>query len=125
MATKTVSFNVRTLVSEVAVDQIDNCEVKKDPKGKEWAVRTGSINVYDDDELSELKDAGLSDYHADLLNQIIVIRAQDVIRQTMRGKSALDPETKQLAKDARDAMKLDPSVRAQIEALLAKAKGTK
>ena len=122
MATKTVKFNVRTLASEVAVDQIDDCEVKKDPKGKEWAVRTGSINVYSNDELHKLKNAGLSDYHAELLNQIIVIRAQDVIRQAMRGKSALDPATKQLAKDARDAMKLDPSVRAQIEALLAKAK---
>ena len=120
MANKIERFEVKTAASEVAEDQRTSCEFRKDPKSlKDWAVRNGTVNVYDDDELELLEEAGLSKDHQTLLNQIIVIRAQDAIRQTMRGST--DLETKQIAKRASAASKMSPEFRAKLEALLAEA----
>jgi hypothetical protein len=122
MASKIETFEVRTASSEVAEDQRASCTFETDAKsGKEWAVRTGSVNVYDDDELELLAEAGLSGDHQKLLNQIIVIRAQDAIRQTMRG-SASDPQARALAKQVSKAAKASPELMKQIEALLASVK---
>lgn len=116
-------FEAKTDWSSILDDEKIKCKrtVTKDPTGKEkvWGSQEGTVNIYTDEELALLCDAGLTDEHAVLLNQIVVIRAQDTLRRTMRGQSVEDPQIAELkALGLKGALK-DPSKLAAIKALLA------
>lgn len=69
---------------------------------------TGTVELYEDDELQELEDAGLLPEHREMLNSILVIRAQDEIRRTLVDDSpekVLMRKVKALLKTNPDAFK--------------------
>ena len=116
-------FEAKTEWDSILDDEKVKCKrttaTDKQGKVKTWGSQEGSVNIYTDEELATLCDAGLTDEHAVLLNQIVVIRAQDALRRTMRGQTTEDPQIAELkALGLKGALK-DPSKLAAIKALLA------
>lgn len=71
---------------------------------------SGFCNVYSDAELGRLVSAGLAAEHAPMLNEIIVIRAQDGLRRTLADVSVEG-----------QLRKASPEVKARVKALIAEA----
>lgn len=71
---------------------------------------TIEVSVYTDEELKNFMDLGMKEKHAQLLNKIIVIRAQDVKRRALN-----DEENKAVKKLFGDKMGLTEEVEEEAE----------